>query len=91
MCAINLNERVSQLVFIKYNLYFYFMLFKTLKYSKPFDEMIYVKSNWNLNQTPLILMNSESKFSYPESSNNEVYDKVSENESKDVDIDDLIT
>lgn len=67
------------------------MLFKILKCLKLFDENIYVKSNRDLNQALLILMNNESKFSYSESSNTELHDKVSENEDTDVDIVDLFT
>lgn len=57
-----------------------------MKSSKPSDENINVKSNWNLNLTPLILLNIESKFTYSESSYNGVHNIVSENKNTDDDL-----
>lgn len=64
-----------------------------MKSSKSSDENINVKSNWDLNLTPLIPKNIESKFTYSESSYNRVHDIVSENENTDddIDIDDLFS
>lgn len=65
-------------------------IFFELKFLKASAKNINVISNWVLNQTPLIPLNKESRFSYSENSNDEVHDKVLENENTDDnDIDDL--
>lgn len=52
---------------------------------------INVKSNWDLNQTPLIPINNETKCNYSNSSSNTAYDKVSGNEIIDDDTNNLFS